>query len=489
MAEGNPVEEEKYSDRKRRPQRKIPASKRLESAEGYFSGKLRSPEERRAEGKTLRDKVSRESHGQWKQSPRRSNPVDILIASNSGRLPELVPVRHGRMLTSPFAFLRGSAAVMASDLSKTPVSGIRVQACGDCHLMNFGAFGTPERQMNFSINDFDETLPAPWEWDLKRLAASFVVAGRYINFEERDSLAAAANAVRSYRRQMARYAGMRALEVWYDHINVEQAIASVPRAAQKRLSSRIEKARMRSVAEHDFPKLAERKLGNLRIIDNPPLIFHLRSNEHKRAREDVIQALGMYRSTLPDHCRVLFDRFRLHDLAVKVVGVGSVGTMCMIALLLASDRDPLILQVKEANASVLEPYAGESQYTNHGQRVVAGQRLMQAASDMMLGWTHTQLRDRHFYVRQLRDMKLSVIIETMEPKNLSIYAKLCGWTLARAHARSGDAAMISGYLGKSDVFDRAIVKFASSYADQTESDHKAMRKAGRDGRLEVADID
>jgi uncharacterized protein (DUF2252 family) len=402
---------------------------------------------------------------------------------------DLVPIRHGRMLTSPFAFLRGSAAVMASDLSRTPVSGIRVQACGDCHLMNFGAFGTPERQMNFSINDFDETLPAPWEWDVKRLAASIVVAGRYVDFKEGDTLAAAGSMVRSYRRRMARYAEMRALDVWYDHIDVEQVIASLPSVARKRLTARVEKARARSVVEHDFPKLTESSGTQARIKHDPPLMFHIQGNEGKAARKNVIAAMKMYRTTLEDHYRVLLDRFRLQDLAVKVVGVGSVGTMCMVALFMASESDPLFLQVKQANASVLEPYAGKSAYSNHGQRVVVGQRLMQAASDMMLGWTVGKLGGRHFYLRQLRDMKLSAIIETMAPETMRIYGKLCGWALARAHARSGDPAMIAGYLGNSDVFDEAIVKFAGAYADQTESDHRAMRKAARDGGLEVADIE
>jgi uncharacterized protein (DUF2252 family) len=456
---------------------------------GYFEGRLPSPDERRAAGKRLRDKVPLESHGDWKESADRPNPINILSSSNKGRMPELVPIRHGRMLTSPFAFLRGSAAVMASDLSRTPVSGIRVQACGDCHLMNFGGFGTPERQMNFSINDFDETLPAPWEWDVKRLAASFVVAGRYVDFKEREALAAAESAVRSYRRRMGRYADMHILEVWYDHIDVEQVIASLPAAVQKRLSARVEKARARSVAEHDFPKLTEHSGSQPRIKHDPPLLFHLQGAERKEARDNVLQALEMYRSTLNDHYRILLDRFRLQDLAVKVVGVGSVGTMCMVALLMAAADDPLLLQVKQANASVLEPYAGKSAYSNHGQRVVEGQRLMQAASDMMLGWTAGNLGGRHFYVRQLRDMKISAIIETMEPETLRIYAKLCGWTLARAHARSGDPAMISGYLGNSDTFDRATAKFAAAYADQTESDHRAMRKAARDGRLEVAEIE
>ena len=454
----------------------------------FFEAKRLSPEQRREAGKALRDKVPRESHGEWKEQPDRPDPIDILIASDKGRIPELLPIRHGRMLTSPFAYLRGAAAGMAADLSTTPVTGMRVQACGDCHLMNFGAFATPERNLIFDINDFDETLPAPWEWDVKRLAASLVAAGRYIGLRERDSLAAALGAARSYRRSMARYADMRAMELWYDRVDVDQVIAELPAAARKRLTARVEKTRGQSPAEHDFPKLVESNGAHPRIKDNPPLIFHEQGSRRKEARDNVMNALKMYRKTLADPYRVLLDRFRLYDLAIKVVGVGSVGTFCAVMLFMAADDDPLFLQVKQANASVLEPYAGKSLYSHHGQRVVMGQRLMQAASDMMLGWAEGKLRGRHFYVRQLRDMKLSAIMEAMEPDTLRAYAKLCGWTLARAHARSGDAAMISGYLGNSDVFDEAVAKFAAAYADQTESDHRALRKAVRDGRLEAVTV-
>jgi len=447
-----------------------------------------SPQERRAAGRALRDKTPRESHGEWIERPNRRDPIDILIASNKGRISELVPIRHGRMLTSPFAFLRGAAAGMAADLSSTPASGIHVQACGDCHLMNFGAFATPERNLIFDINDFDETLPAPWEWDLKRLAASLVAAGRYIGLKERDSRASALSAARSYRRSMARYAEMRAMEVWYDRIDVEQVLAELPSAAQKRFRARVEKSRTQSVAGHDFPKLVESSGSGPRIKDNPPLIFHEQHSESKELRDNIMEAFKMYRSTLADPYRVLLDRFRLYDLAIKVVGVGSVGTFCAVTLFMADENDPLFLQVKQANASVLEPYAGKSVYTNHGQRVVMGQRLMQAASDIMLGWTEGELRGRHFYLRQLRDMKLSAVMETMEAETIRAYGKLCGWTLARAHARSGDASMISGYLGNSAVFDEAVAKFAAAYADQTERDYQALRQAVREGRLEAATV-
>jgi uncharacterized protein (DUF2252 family) len=455
----------------------------------HIESKLPSVEARSAAGRELRTKVPRASHALWQPASNRPDPIEILIASNKGRLPDLVPIRHARMLTSPFAFLRGSAAIMASDLSLTPATGLRVQACGDAHLMNFGAFATPERQMNFSINDFDESLPAPWEWDLKRLAASFVVAGRYINLKERDAAAAAHSAVHSYRQRMASFAAMSAFELWYHRVDIAELLAELPEAAEKRLTARLEKVRARSVVEHDFPKLAESDGVNCKIKHAPPLILELPPNKRDGVRSNIVQALKDYRETLPDNRRVLLDRFRLHDLAIKVVGVGSVGTECYIALFMAAENDPLFLQVKQANASVLERYAGRSQYANHGERVVKGQRLMQSASDIMLGWTTGKVSGLHYYVRQLRDMKVSPVIETMEPETLKVYGKLCGWTLARAHARSGDPAMISGYLGNSEAFDEGIVKFAAAYADQTESDYELMREAARAGRLEVASIE
>src|SRR5271166_412563 len=309
---------------------KLPRPLKMER--DFFEGKRLTSEERRAAGKALRDKVPRESHGEWKERPDRPDPIEILIASDVGRIPELVPIRHGRMLTSPFAFLRGAAAGMASDLSTTPTTGIRVQACGDCHLMNFGAFATPERNLIFDINDFDETLPAPWEWDLKRLGASLIAAGRYIGLKERDSRAAALSAARSYRRSMARYADMRAMEVWYDRIDVNQVIAEFGPAAQKRFRARVEKTRGQTSVDHDFPKLVESTGAQPRIKDNPPLIFHEQGSRRKEVRDNVLDAFKTYRNTLTDPYRVLLDRFRLYDLAIKVVGVGSVGTFCAVTL-------------------------------------------------------------------------------------------------------------------------------------------------------------
>ena len=482
------MEEQIRSDGKLVAPRTIKMTSPRKIGRDLFERKRLSAEERRAAGRAIRDKVSRESHGEWEERTDRPDPIEILIASDEGRIPELVPIRHGRMLSSPFAFLRGAAAGMASDLSTTPTTGIRVQACGDCHLMNFGAFATPERNLSFDINDFDETLPAPWEWDLKRLSASLIAAGRYIGLKDRDSRAAVVSGVRSYRHRMAQYADMRAMEVWYDRVDVKQVLAELPAAARKRLSARVKKARDQKVVEHDFPKLVENSGGYPRIKDNPPLIFHEQGSRRKEARDNVKEAFKSYRNTLADPHRVLLDRFRLYDIAIKVVGVGSVGTYCAIMLFMAAEDDPMFLQVKQASASVLEPYAGKSVYSNHGQRVVMGQRLMQSASDMMLGWTEGKLRGRHFYVRQLRDMKMSAVMELMEPETLQAYSKLCGWTLARAHARSGDAAMISGYLGKSDVFDQALAKFAVAYADQTESDHRLLRNAVRAGRLEAETV-
>jgi uncharacterized protein (DUF2252 family) len=446
----------------------------------------RSQAERRAEGRTLREAVPRADHGGWKPPKDRRDPVDIVLASNEGRLQNLVPIRHGRMMQSPFAFYRGTAAIMAADLARTPVSGLRVQACGDAHLANFGGFATPERGLIFDVNDLDETLPAPWEWDVKRLTASVILAGRHIKLKQNESARAATAAVRSYREHMAEYAFMKALEIWYERIDVKRLVNSVvtDQDERARIEKRLAQARARSVAENDFPKLAEHVGSTPRIKDNPPLIFHHPETNAAMKRGDVKEAWELYRETLPEHVRALFDRFHFCDMAVKVVGVGSVGTACMIALYMAADDDPLFLQIKEAKASVLEPYAGKSLHDNHGQRVVVGQRLMQSASDMFLGWSRGK-RGRHFYVRQLRDMKLSAIIDGFDDELLLRYAEACGWALARAHARSGDAAMISGYIGSGDIFDDAVCDFAVEYADQAERDYKAFVKAVREGRVKA----
>ena len=444
-----------------------------------------SRDDRRAAGKALREAVPRGQHAEWTPSRNRDNPVDMVVESSRGRVPELIPIRYGRMAVSPFTFYRGTANIMAADLRSTPATGIRAQLCGDCHLLNLGGFATPERRLIFDMNDFDETLPGPWEWDVKRLAASFTMACRSNGFSKSDQRDAAQRCARSYREHMAEYADARALDVWYTALDISKIMASVgDKVARARLRQRIQKEKTRETTEHNFPTLAEARGGKYVIKDDPPLIYHHQLLDMAESRDNIQKALSLYRETLPDDRKVLLDRYRLMDIALKVVGVGSVGTMCAIALIMAADDDPIFIQIKEAGPSVLEPYAGKSRYSNHGQRVVVGQRLMQASSDIFLGWTHGK-RGRHFYLRQLRDMKMKVLVEVFNPETMIDYATLCGWTLARAHAKSSDAAMIAGYLGKSDVFDRAVARFSELYADQAERDHAAFMQAIRRGRIEV----
>ncbi len=444
-----------------------------------------TPEELYATGKHLRDKCPREAHAIWQATDNRPDPLTFINKANKGRIPQLVPVRHGRMLQSPFTFYRGAALNMASDLSGTPASGIRVQACGDCHLMNFGAFATPERRVIFDINDLDETLPAPWEWDVKRLAASFVLACRDNGFSEDTARDAVLTCVRSYREHMREYSGMRVLDVWYASIDVEKLIPTIQdEEARKRMQKRLAKARERSVTEHDFPELVAMTGPVPTIKDNPPLIFHWREQGHEELIAHVTRAIARYRETLQEDRRRLLDRFKLIDVAIKVVGVGSVGTYCAVLLLMAGEHDPLFLQVKQARPSVLEAYAGKSQHANHGERIVHGCRMMQSASDLFLGWTKGQA-GRHFYIRHLKDMKIKPMVEVFTQSVMLEYADLCGWTLAHAHARSGEPALISGYLGKSDQFDQAIADFSIAYADQSELDHEVLMQAVRAGKLEV----
>ncbi len=444
-----------------------------------------SPEERRVKGKALRRHVHRASHAGWEAPKNRRDPVEILLESNEGRILDLIPIRFGRMMQSPFAFYRGGAAIMAADLASTPKSGLIVQACGDAHLMNFGGFATPERQIIFDINDLDETLPAPWEWDLKRLIASIAIAGRHIGLPESDVGRVAIRAVQAYREKMTDYGSMPALDVWYDVLDVERVLKEITRDEDRgRIAERIEKAQARSTPEYMYPKLTQ-QLGTVpRIIDDPPLIFHPTAEQAPGLKSGFTEALAKYRESLHENVRTLFDRYVFSDLALKVVGVGSVGTMCGIGLFLAANDDPLFLQVKEARASVLEPYAGKSKYLNQGHRVVAGQRLMQSASDIFLGWTEG-MNGKHFYVRQLRDAKISAIVEGFDLELLQLYSRLCAWSLARAHARSGDPAMISGYMGSSEVFDEAIGEFAVEYADQNERDYNGFVKAVRTGKIDV----
>jgi len=386
------------------------------------------------------------------------------------------------MRQSPFAFFRGSAAVMAWDLSKTPATGIRVQACGDCHAANFGGFASPERQLLFDINDFDETLPAPWEWDVKRLAASVVLASRELGMGGGRCGDAVLTMAESYRQHMREYAQMRALEVWYSHMNAEVFIEEAKSVAVRKRWQQVEEQARLQTAEHILPKIANVINGRTRIVDHPPLVYHPRASE--LMRKHVTQMFHRYRKTLPGDRRVILDRYHIIDVARKVVGVGSVGTRCDVALLMASEHDPMLLQFKEALPSVFEPYAGKSRYANHGERVVTGQRMLQSASDVFLGWTRDD-KGRDYYFRQLRDMKMKIDLENMTKDAWLEYVEICGWTLARAHARTGDAALIGGYLGKTDAFDAALAKFAASYADQTERDHTTLVKAIRAGRLKA----
>jgi uncharacterized protein (DUF2252 family) len=442
------------------------------------------PAERRAHGKSRRDATPRDGHAAWTAPAGRADPLAILHAADATRQPDLVPLRYGRMLQSPFTFFSGSAGIMAADLAQTPTSGIRVQVCGDCHLLNFGGFATPERRLIFDINDLDETLPAPWEWDLKRLVASFVLAARANGLTDAQGRDAAIACARSYRRKMRDFAAMDVLDVWYARLDDGDVLAMLPQKYKGVLKKRITKAMAVPSAELVAPKLVDQAGGEPRIHDAPPTIFH---PDPSRAGGDlglIRDALGKYRQTLADDRRVLFDRYRLVDAAVKVVGIGSVGTLCMVALMMSVADSPLFLQVKEANASVLEAYAGQSVYAQHGERVVQGQRLMQPASDLFLGWVIGP-EGRHFYVRQLRDVKLSPLVETYDAEMLSIYGQACGSVLARAHAKAGDPWAITGYLGKSPQFDNAMGKFALAYADQAERDHAALGAAARAGTVEV----
>lgn len=456
---------------------------RWQESESTISGattRYLSPAEQQAVGKALREQVPRSRHGNWHPTADRPDPITLLEASSQGRLPHLVPLRYGRMLKSPFAFLRGAASLMAADLAVTPTTGLRVQACGDCHLLNFGGYATPERRLVFDVNDFDETLPAPWEWDVKRLAASVVVAGRHIKISANNCLEAARGAARYYREQMCQYAQMDPLAVWYSQIDADLVRDLAGNTKQlERIEQHVEKALTRTSAQI-LPKLAQVVDGQWRIVDNPPLIYHLPADN--LLEEEMESVYQNYRQTVRDDLQVLLERYHLVDIAIKVVGVGSVGTRCAIALLMTGNNEPLFLQIKEARTSVLEPFAGKSRYQNQGQRLVAGQRLMQAASDIFLGWTRSE-RGHDFYVRQLRDMKMAVDISQLSSSELTSYSTLCGWALARAHARSGEPALIAGYLGKSERFERAIAEFAVAYAEQNERDYQAFVAAVKSGRI------
>jgi len=439
--------------------------------------------ERYAAGKALRETWPRDAHAVWKVSSGRPDAVETVLAAEKGRVSDLLPLRHGRMVRSAFTFYRGSALAMAQDLASTPTSGIRVQCCGDAHLSNFGGFATPERKIIFSINDLDETLPAPWEWDVKRLAASFVVACRDRGLGAAVGRDVVMTCVRAYRESMAEFARMKTLELWYRALGADELSAGLPPELRKRAVKRIEKEQAKSRGEEMFPKLVEHK-GDIPVIkDQLPTIFHAEGHSPGEVQKAIRDTFAGYRNTLSSSHQSLLDRYELRDVAIKVVGVGSVGTLCWVFLLVAGEGDPLFIQVKEARPSVLEPYAGASVFPNQGQRVVHGYRLMQPASDMFLGWSRGPKRD--FFFRQLRDMKIGIMVETFGQAEMDIYAGWCGRALALSHARSGSSAMLSGYMGKGDAFDKAIAGFARSYADQNEKDHAALDRAVRAGKVKA----
>jgi uncharacterized protein (DUF2252 family) len=473
--------------------RSKPAAKAVAPVVPHFT-----VDERAARGRSARAECPRSSHAGFELTEDR-DPVAILEAQAPSRVPDLVPLRYGRMLVSPFTFYRGAAAVMAHDLASTPRAGLHAQLCGDAHLSNVGGYASPERALVFDLNDFDETLPGPFEWDVKRLAASFEIAGRDREFSDAERSAAVLSAARSYREWMRRLAEASNLDVWYARLDVETIERNLREQQAKKQAANVAKAALKARTKDSlkaFGKLTTEVDGEPRIASDPPLIVpaaelaeqagipfeHLEGVIHQLFRE--------YRLTLQHDRRHLLEEFRMVDLARKVVGVGSVGTRCWILLLLGrDDSDPLFLQIKEAQASVLEPYLGKSEYANHGERVVRGQRLMQATSDIFLGWVHTKESldgaERDFFVRQLWDWKTSVDLDLILPKGLELYGEVCGFLLARAHARSGDRIAIASYLGKGDAFDRALHEFAVAYADQNERDHAALREAANEGRISV----
>jgi hypothetical protein len=440
--------------------------------------------ERVAMGKALREKCPRTSQARWKRPANRPDPVGLVLAAEQGRHPELLPLRHARMVRSAFTFYRGAALTMASDLASTPATGVRVQCCGDAHLCNFGGFATPERRVIFGINDLDETLPAPWEWDVKRLATSFVIASRDNGLRDDVARDMALACVGAYRDSMAEFGELRTLELWYHSLGADELVASIKDPDfRDRAVKRLQKERGKSVAEDIFPKLVDQKGSVPLIKDQLPTIFHAEGHPPGEIQKAVLDALEGYRATLHASYRNLLDRYQLRDAAMKVVGIGSVGTSCWVLLFTAGEGDPLFLQVKEARASVLEPYAGRSPFTNHGQRVIDGYRLMQPASDIFLGWTSGPRRD--FFIRQLRDIKISIRVETFGRMEMGVYASWCGRALALSHARAGHPAILAGYMGRNDTFDQAIASFAMAYADQNERDHAALARAVKQGKVKA----
>jgi uncharacterized protein (DUF2252 family) len=447
---------------------------------------LQTRKDRSELGKAMRGICPRELHAQytidWKK---RRDPVELLIESSRGRIESLLPIRYGRMATSPFAFFRGAAVVMAADLSQTPETGYAVQSCGDSHLCNFGAFATPERNVIFDINDFDETFPAPWEWDLKRLAASFVIASRHNGHRQSECRRAVERVVECYRDRLQQLAEMPALSAWSEQLIFKDLLEQGRnRKFKEKREKDLRKAVKRdSIAE--FVKLGHVVEGKPRIKDQPPLIYHDARYETSEFQNAVLRGIEDYRDSLSLERRVLFDRYEFVDTAIKVVGVGSVGTMCLIALFYAAENDPLFLQLKEANSSVLEAYSSYPAFQTHGERVVFGQRLMQSSSDVFLGHFVGELMNKHYYVRQLRDVKVKIPVETFTAREMLIYAQKCGWALARAHARSGDPAVLAGYIGKGNQLPEALADFAETYARQNDNDYKRLQDAIKSGKLEI----
>ena len=443
--------------------------------------------ERHAAGKALRQGCPRESHGAWKAPAGRPDPVHLVLEADKGRLPSLLPLRHGRMVHTPFTFYRGSALAMVADLASTPSTGVRVQCCGDAHLSNFGVFDIPGRKVIFSVNDLDETLPAPWEWDVKRLATSFVVASRNNRLSEAAATDSAITCVRSYRKSMAKFSQMTTLALWNHVLWADALVAGIKdHSLRLRAMKGLRKGAAQGVAQDLFPKLAEGGAGLPVIEDKLPTIFHAEGFPPGKIHKVVLDTLARYRATLPHAMQSLLGRYELLDAAMKVVGVGSVGTSCWVVLFMAGRDDLLFMQVKEARASVLEPYAGKSAFDNHGERVINGYRLMQPVSDMFLGWTEAAVEGRpHFYIRQLRDLKIEIPVESFRSSEMELYATWCAKALALSHARSGSSAQLSGYMGNSDAFDRAIGAFAIKYADQNEEDHAALKRAVRKGQVKA----
>jgi len=437
-------------------------------------------------GKSLRDKCPRKSHGRWKAPGNRPDAVELVMQAERGRMPELLPLRRGRMVRSAFTFYRGAAVTMACDLATTPTTGIRVQCCGDAHLCNFGGFATPERKVIFSVNDLDETLPAPWEWDVKRLAASFLIASRENGLSDRIGKDVVASCVRTYRESMAEFSEMKTLELWYQSIVVDDLVADIKDSdLRQRALKRLLKEKGHGLGDDIFPRLVDSNRDIPVIKDQPPTIFHAEGHLPGEIEKVVLDSFAGYRETLSHSGQVLLDRYQLRDAAIKVVGVGSVGTRCWIMLFTAGTGDPLFLQFKEARRSVLEDYAGASVFPNSGQRIVNGHRLMQPASDMFLGWTEGALEGHHYFIRQLRDIKISIRVEAFGAREMNLYATWCGRALALAHARTGCSKTVSGYMGKSDTFDQALAEFSVAYADQNERDHAALKKAIRGGKVKT----